>query len=288
MHVNLKNRTGAKLTASALLLVLSATVSGCHVDMWRQQKMRPWYESDFFADRQAMRPLVPGTVPRGPDTTLRTDDPAYFTGYEPTGALTRGIPRKAVQAFASPKEMLLRGQDRYGAFCTPCHGKTGDGNGFIMQRGLGNWQKLAASYHSQRLREVEDGHIYNTIVNGYGVMYGYATRIQDVNDRWAVVAYVRALQLAREQSGSTVGAPQTGAQPAIGTGGRAQSVPGSQTEPALSPNPNNETQPSPLTPGGIPVERPANRTPGGPSPEGERRPPQPAGETMPTNEGAGR
>lgn len=271
--MNMHTKTTGRIGVCAGLLIVSALLSGCHVDMWRQPKMRPWYESDFFADRQAVRPLVQGTVPHGPNTGLRTDDPVYFTGYGTDGRLTRIIPVRAVKSFASPKEMLLRGQDRFGAYCTPCHGKTGDGNGFIMQRGLGNWQKLAASYHTQRLRTIQDGHLYDVITNGYGIMYGYAARIQDVNDRWAVVAYVRALQLARQGS-EGVGAPQTGAQPENGFG-RTQSEPGTSTEPSLPATSNGATQPSPLTPGGVPVERPANRTQGGPSPEGERRPAQP-------------
>lgn len=181
----------------AATLALSATaLSGCHLDMWRQAKLKPYQEFDFFHDRQASRPLVANTVPRG---FIRTDDPAYFTG-KVNGKPVKTIPVRAVQSFESPKAMLLRGQDRFGAYCTPCHGKTGNGNGFIMQRGLGNWQKLAASFHDERLRKVEDGHIYDVLTNGIGVMYGYASRIQDVNDRWAIVAYVRALQLA--QAGS--------------------------------------------------------------------------------------
>ncbi len=175
-------------------LVGMVTLSGCHVDMWIQPKAKPNYASDFFSNGQASRPLVPGAVPQG---TLRLQD-AYHTGYDVPKKLTKKIPVEAVQSFASPKEMLLRGQERYNVYCQPCHGKTGNGNGMIMQRGVGYWQKLAASYHTKRLREIEDGHIYDVITNGYGVMYSYASRIQDVNDRWAIVAYTRALQRAQE------------------------------------------------------------------------------------------
>ncbi|MBC7807538.1 MAG: cytochrome c, partial [Akkermansiaceae bacterium] len=218
---------------AALLGVV--TLSGCHVDMWIQPKAKPYYQSDFFSDGQASRPLVEGAVPQG---TLRLRD-AYHTGYDAPGAtgaatgtsaqgaaagaeqnasptgtsqgatptggmrtgqgprLTKTIPAEAVRSFASPKEMLLRGQEQYNVYCQPCHGKTGNGNGMIMQRGVGYWQKLAASYHTKRIREIEDGHIYDVITNGYGVMYGYSSRIQDVNDRWAIVAYTRALQRAQ-------------------------------------------------------------------------------------------
>ncbi len=167
-----------------------ALLSGCHLDMWIQPKAKPYYQSDFFRDQQASRPLVNGAVPQG---SLRLND-AYHTGYDSSTKLTPKIPVQAVESFASPKEMLLRGQERYNVYCQPCHGKVGNGNGMIMQRGTGYWQKVAASYHTKRLREIEDGHIYDVITNGYGVMYGYASRIQDVNDRWAIVAYSRALQ----------------------------------------------------------------------------------------------
>jgi mono/diheme cytochrome c family protein len=179
-------------------------LSGCHLDMWRQATLRPYREFDFFENRMANRPQVPNTVAQG---KMKTTDPVLHTGKR-DGKLVKEIPLQAVQAFESPKAMLLRGQDRYDAYCSPCHGKTGNGNGFIMQRGLGYWQKLAASFHTDRLRKVEDGHIYDVITNGKGVMYGYAARIQDVNDRWAIVAYTRALQLAqsgRLESGATAG-----------------------------------------------------------------------------------
>lgn len=181
------------VTIAVASLVGIATLSGCHVDMWVQPKAKPYSQSDFFSDGQASRPLVQGAVPQG---TLRLQD-AYHTGFDSPNKLTKKIPVQAVKSFASPKEMLLRGQEQYNIYCQPCHGKTGNGNGMIMQRGLGYWQKLAASYHTKRIREIEDGHIYNVLTNGHGVMYGYSARIQDVNDRWAIVAYTRALQRAQ-------------------------------------------------------------------------------------------
>jgi mono/diheme cytochrome c family protein len=194
-----KYRSANTLSLAAAALGLSLLLSGCHVDMWMQPKAKPNNQSDFFANEQASRPLVAGTVPQG---ALRLAD-AYHSGYDPDGKLTKKIPAMAVTAFESPKAMLLRGQDRFNVYCQPCHGKSGDGDGMIMQRGLGYWQKLAASYHTDKLRKVEDGHIYDVLTNGYGVMYGYGSRIQDVNDRWAIVAYVRALQRAQ------VGVPAT-------------------------------------------------------------------------------
>ncbi len=194
----LTKRNNRIVVLGVLALLAAPVLTGCHVDMWIQPKAKPYYQSDFFSDQQASRPLVPGAVSQG---TLRLQD-AYHTGYDMIGnggpkKLTKTIPVNAVKSFSSPKEMLLQGQEQYNVYCQPCHGKAGNGNGMIMQRGLGYWQKLAASYHTKRLREVEDGHIYDVITNGYGVMYGYSARIQDVNDRWAVVAYVRALQRAQ-------------------------------------------------------------------------------------------
>ncbi|MDX1932110.1 MAG: cytochrome c [Capsulimonadales bacterium] len=181
------------LAGLTLAFLATVAVSGCHIDMWRQPKIKPYEESDFFNDRQGSRPKVAHTVARG---RILTDDVVYYTGKDARGRLIRNIPLRAVQSFTSPKDMLLRGQERFNAFCSPCHGQTGNGNGFISQRGLGYWSKLPASFQTDRLRRTEDGHIYDTLVNGYGIMYGYGSRIQDVNDRWAVVAYVRALQLA--------------------------------------------------------------------------------------------
>lgn len=202
---------------ATLLLGVSVVLSGCHVDMWRQPKLRPYAEFEFFPDKQASRPRVEGTIAR--ESAIKSEDPGYYTGKGADGKPIKTIPLRAVKAFASPKDMLLRGQNRFEAYCTPCHGKTGDGNGFITQRGLGYWQKLPASYHTDRLRKTEDGHIYDTLTNGFGIMYGYSTRIQDVNDRWAVVAYVRALQLTRSgQPGAGPVAPDNLEQPATRPG----------------------------------------------------------------------
>ncbi|MBB6051073.1 OmpA family protein [Armatimonas rosea] len=169
----------------------SALLSGCHIDMWEQPKMKAYYESDFYTDRQASRAVPEGTIARG---RLRTDD-AFTTGKEGTKFIAQ-LPAEAVQSFGGPKAMLDRGQERYTIYCSPCHGTTGNGNGFIAQRGLGFWQKLPATLLQPRLQKVEDGYLYDVLTHGKGAMYGYASRIQDYNDRWAVVAYVRALQLA--------------------------------------------------------------------------------------------
>ncbi|GAB4456569.1 MAG: hypothetical protein OHK0029_14770 [Armatimonadaceae bacterium] len=216
------NQKLRQLTITLTLLCTAGMLSGCHLDMWRQAKLKPYREFDFFADRSTMRPVVPNTVARG---KMESTNPVLYTGRGADGKLVKNIPVEAVRAFESPKAMLLRGEDRYAAYCTPCHGKVGNGNGFIMQRGLGYWQKLAASYHSDRLRNIEDGHLYDVITNGYGVMYGYAARIQNVNDRWAIVAYIRALQLAQGTGGArtTEPFPRT-ASPTTAAGSGLESV----------------------------------------------------------------
>jgi mono/diheme cytochrome c family protein len=170
-------------------------LSGCHTDMWYQPRYKAYNETDegVFANRSASRPIVEGTVARG---GLHLDT-ALYEGKVGV-AYIKSIPASATSAFkGDEKAMLARGQNRYNVYCQPCHGATGDGNGFIMQRGIGYWQKLAASYHTDKLRKQPDGEIYHTIVNGKGVMYGYGARIQDPSDRWAIVAYIRALEKAR-------------------------------------------------------------------------------------------
>jgi outer membrane protein OmpA-like peptidoglycan-associated protein len=167
-------------------------LSGCHIDMWQQPKAKADGESDFFKDRSASRTFVEGTVPVG---GLRLDR-AYFEGKDTAGKPIAQLPAKAVETLGGPKEFIERGENRYNVYCTPCHGALGDGNGFIAQRGLGYWQKVPASLHTDKIRKYTDGQIYDTIVHGKGVMYGYGARLPETEDRWAVVGYVRALQKA--------------------------------------------------------------------------------------------
>jgi mono/diheme cytochrome c family protein len=241
---------------AALLMGASVMLSGCHIDMWAQPKMKAYYESDFFADRSEMRPLVPHTVSQS-NLETRLDD-AYSLGRAANGKFLPRIPAKAVRSFASPKDMMLRGQERFTAYCSPCHGSNGDGNGMITQRGLGYWQKLPASYYTDRLRKIEDGYIYDVLVNGHGVMYGYGSRIQDINDRWAVVSYVRALQFAHNASPSLApaGAFQAveGDAPAKSPGGSPELGEGLDINAAVKPTVRTGSQGT---------ERPVNRSNGG-------------------------
>jgi hypothetical protein len=171
---------------SATLLALAAlcamALSGCdeaiRQDMANQPKNRPESPSDFFADGRSVRPLVENTVARG-----AIDNDVYnvskdFAGFPP-----------AVKLDA---KLLHRGQDRYKIFCTPCHGLQGDGLGMIAARGM----KHPPSFHIDRLRQAPNGYFYDVITNGFGAMYSYSERIPP-SDRWAIIAYVRALQLSR-------------------------------------------------------------------------------------------
>jgi mono/diheme cytochrome c family protein len=157
-------------------------VLGCsEQDMVIQAKLKPYQESAFFADGQGARPLVAGTVARG---QLRAD-PVYNTG-KSGDLLTDTIPAKVDRA------TLERGQQRYNIYCSPCHSRSGDGRGMIVQRGF----PTPPSFHDQRLLDAPAGHFFNVITNGYGAMYSYASRIP-IDDRWAIVAYIRALQLSQ-------------------------------------------------------------------------------------------
>jgi mono/diheme cytochrome c family protein len=164
-----------------LLLGLALSLAACGPNMQDQPKYGPGERSDFFADGQALRPQPSDTVARGQAQT----DPYAATG------LVDGTP---VAAFPAPvtREMIERGQERYDIYCSVCHGLTGYGDGMIVQRGFPN----PPSFHTDRLRDAPVGHFYDVITNGYGVMYSNASRVAP-DDRWAIVAYIRALQLSQ-------------------------------------------------------------------------------------------
>jgi mono/diheme cytochrome c family protein len=156
-------------------------------DMDRQAKYKPQAASPFFADGRADRPLPAGVVSRG---NLRTDDHLYL-GKTADGRFAAGFPA----AISIDAKLMERGQDRYAIYCLPCHGAIGDGNGVTKSYGMG----ATPTYHSDLLRKMPEGEIYNTITNGKGTMLPYADKLSP-EDRWAVIAYVRALQ--RAQTGS--------------------------------------------------------------------------------------
>ncbi|MCX7717471.1 MAG: cytochrome c [Candidatus Sumerlaeaceae bacterium] len=167
-----------------LLLVAAASVlGGCRQKMADQPYYQPLskQKSEIFADNRSSRPLVEHTVARG---HLR-DGSLLYTG-RVNGQFAEVFP------FPVTREVLRRGQERYNIFCAPCHGQTGLGNGMIVQRG----HAPAASYHDDRLVTAPVGYFFDVITNGFGRMYAYNAQIAP-EDRWAIVAYVRALQYSR-------------------------------------------------------------------------------------------
>jgi mono/diheme cytochrome c family protein len=183
-----------KLRSSHLAFAILATVlvAGCRQDMHDAPRYEAFEASSTFADGRASRTAPVGTVARG---WLRADE-ALYTG-KVAGQAVDEFP------FAIGRGELARGQQRYNIYCTPCHGKVGDGNGMVVQRGL----RQAASYHQDRLRQEKLGYFYDVITNGFGAMQGYAEQIP-VRDRWLIVAYVRTLQLSQHASVNDVPADQ--------------------------------------------------------------------------------
>lgn len=175
-----------KVHGSRILLVAAVGLftAGCHTDMWRQPRSEPLDPSEFFADGQNNRPLVPGTIARD---HLRLDN-AFYTGAK-SGKWVDELPVPLT------KELLKRGQERFEIYCTPCHGQLGDGNGMIAHRGF-QLRRPVGNYHTDRLRNMPLGHFYDVITNGYGTMYSYASRVEP-QDRWAIAAYIRVLQLSQ-------------------------------------------------------------------------------------------
>lgn len=166
------------------LLGICLLVAGCRDAMVNDGKLRPLSESDFFEDGALARPLVEGTVSR---EGLNEDD-AFYTG-KVDGKLVADIPVPVTM------ELLARGRERFEIFCSVCHGQNGNGNGMIVQRGF----PTPPSFHLERLENAPDGYYFDVITNGYGVMYSYASRVP-TEDRWSIVAYIRALQLSRNVS----------------------------------------------------------------------------------------
>ncbi|MGB8323529.1 MAG: cytochrome c [Candidatus Acidiferrum sp.] len=174
----MKNKSSvlALVAFSVSLLSLSGCEYTLRQDMANQPRQNPLSPSDFFPDGRSARQPIENTVARG----AIENDPLFIM--------------KDSNAFPLPltQELLLRGQERYGIFCTPCHGLQGDGQGMVAVRGM----KHPPSYHQDRLRQEPNGYIYDVITNGFGAMYGYSAQIPP-RDRWAIIAYVRALQLSR-------------------------------------------------------------------------------------------
>jgi mono/diheme cytochrome c family protein len=207
-----------------LLLAALLITTGCRRDMQDQPKMKPYRGTTFFADGLSGRPPVQGTIPRG----FLRDDTEYHTGKKSglTPSASPGASPVAGQAVAGQvnafpddletfpfpvtEDTVKRGRERYDIFCSVCHGMTGNGDGMVVRRGF----RRAASFNDDRLRQAPVGHFFDAITNGWGAMPSYASQIP-AQDRWAIVAYIRALQLSQQNPNAQPGAsPVPGASPA--------------------------------------------------------------------------
>lgn len=171
------------------LIPLALFSASCRRDMQDQPRFRPFRTTAFFQDGRSSRPLVPGTVARG---HLEEDDHLH------RGKIDGGF--AGTFPFAIDEGVLERGRGRFDVFCAPCHGRVGDGDGMVVQRGM----RRPQSFHAERLRKSHPGYFFDVITNGFGAMVDLSDRLS-AQDRWAVVAYVRALQ--RSQGAALEDAP---------------------------------------------------------------------------------
>jgi hypothetical protein len=169
-----------RLLSLAGLVSAAGVMGGCRQDMHNQPRYKPLAASEFFADGRSARPVVEGTVARG---HLHIDQ-ARYTGKE-NGEDVTEFP------FPITKADLVRGQERFNIYCSPCHSRIGDGNGMVVRRGF----RQAASYHSEKLIKAPVGHFFDVMTNGFGAMPRYASRVEP-DDRWRIAAYIRVLQLS--------------------------------------------------------------------------------------------
>jgi Cytochrome C oxidase, cbb3-type, subunit III len=174
--------SAVKVFGTRGLLIAAAFVllSGCRQDMHDQPKYIPLRQATFFGDNRSARPLVSGTVARG----QLNDDALLYTGKE-NGAHATRFP------FPIDAKVMARGQERFNIYCSPCHGRAGLGDGMVVRRGY----RHPPAFDIDRLRDAPVGHFFDVMTNGFGAMPDYAAQVRAV-DRWAIAAYIRALQLS--------------------------------------------------------------------------------------------
>ena len=173
------------------VVALLLTCTSCkRDDMADQVKLKPYAQSSFYPDQSSARPLVPHTISITDD--LEAPPLEIPAGLNVLGRWQNPLPASATFPFPITAADLQCGQQRFDIFCTPCHGQTGDGNGMIPQRGF----TRPPTYHSDRLRNAPVSYFYNVITGGLGAMYPYNDRIPP-DDRWRIIAYIRALQLSQ-------------------------------------------------------------------------------------------
>ncbi len=246
-----------RATAAACLLG-ALVLAGCRQDMHNQPKFIPQRGTDFYADGRSVRPQVENTVARN---QLRQN--AYFyTGFV-DGKEGDGMP------FPVTATVLARGQERYNVYCTPCHSRVGNGIGMIVQRGYSK----AGNFHTARLNAAPYGHFFDVITNGYGSMPDYSAQVNE-QDRWAIVAYIKALQLSQKASESDV-APGARVQP-IASIAESEGLPANFAADwvlpptAVSGTPDNGLFVLPVPPSGAAATPPSARTTKGVTTQGAK------------------
>lgn len=182
----------ASLLALGVWLLALPAVSGCRQDMHDAPRYDPFEASTVLPKGMSAQPIVAGTVPRG----MLNDDEHLQTG------MVAGAPATEFP-FAITKADLDRGEERFNIYCAPCHGRTGDGNGMVVQRGF----RQPQTYHSDRLRQVPVGYFFGVMTNGFGAMPDYRAQVSAA-DRWRIVAYIRALQLSRNATAADIPAEE--------------------------------------------------------------------------------
>jgi len=234
----------SKRVAGALACASFLFLTGCsRLDMQDQPKGKYERGSDFFADGRYGRPEVEGTIARG----SLNEDVAYYEGkvVDPKDST-----QKDIDAFPLPvdKALIERGHLKFDAFCAPCHGRIGNGLGMIVRRGF----KQPPSYHIERLRNAPVGHFYDVITNGYGAMLNYAQQIS-VRDRWAIVAYIRALQYSQNANINDLSAEARAHVPGAGAALSPEMKAAQENEPLAPKDTDFYNFPAvPATPAGVP------------------------------------
>ncbi|MGI8495820.1 MAG: c-type cytochrome [Pyrinomonadaceae bacterium] len=194
----------------AILAIYCLLAVGCRYDMQDQPRYKAYKKSDFFGDKKAMRQLPEGTVARG----FLREDKAFYTGKKENAGAAASAPSAAPATDASgavtsfpdviekipvpvTQQLLDRGEQRYKVFCIVCHGPVGNGDGMVVRRGY----PKPPTYNDDRLRNAPDGHFFDVMTNGWGKMNSYASQVPPA-DRWAIVAYIRALQISQNPNGN--------------------------------------------------------------------------------------
>jgi len=237
---------GRRIVSAIAAVGAALLLGGCRRDMQDQPKYKPLHESDFFADHRSERPMVDDTVPRG---YLRTDL-ALYTG-KMNGADINYFP------FAITRADLERGQERFNIYCSPCHGRLGDGNGMIVQRGYHN----PPSYYTDRVMKAPVGHFFDVITNGFGAMPSYASRVAP-DDRWRIIAYIRTLQFSGNATINDVPAEDRAKLSSPETAAAATNMSPPNPPPQSTTGPNE--MPSPFS-GEIPAAAPMPAASGAPA-----------------------